>query len=307
MKRFVFAAACLMCATAQAQPVVQPAEESADQAPPASSPQTSEETRQQAWEQPAYQTVVTGQQLREEERIGDYHQPRWTASRRFPSTRIYVLPRGTLNGEYWITPRIPLNDGDGVRFKSMYELEYGLGYRLQLDLYLTTEQKGVDGPIALTEEKIELRYALADWGVIPANPTLYAEVVRRSAAPPKVELKLLLGDEIAPHWHWGANLVWERAVGGNLKHEYAITAALSYSAIDMYLSLGVELVGKMYDHVGSRFDPDQYTLMAGPSIQWRPVAPMRILLVALFGANHNELTHTTTPLAEPTMIVSWQF
>ena len=44
------------------------------------------------------ETYVTGQQvsdLREEDRIGPYGQPEWTAHRRFPFTRVYVRPPTT--------------------------------------------------------------------------------------------------------------------------------------------------------------------------------------------------------------------
>jgi hypothetical protein len=56
----------------------------------------------------------------------------------------------------------------------------GLGHRLQLDLYLQTEQAGHQAPLEIGAEKVELRWALADWGVIPLNPTLYAEFVRNN-------------------------------------------------------------------------------------------------------------------------------
>src|SRR5690349_816117 len=48
--------------------------------------------RLRADEMPAVEVVGRrAPELREEDRVGDNEQPRWTAHRRFPSTRIYVL------------------------------------------------------------------------------------------------------------------------------------------------------------------------------------------------------------------------
>jgi len=43
-------------------------------------------------------------ELFEEQRIGSYQQPRWTATRRFPTTRVYVVPEGKVEFEYWLRP-----------------------------------------------------------------------------------------------------------------------------------------------------------------------------------------------------------
>src|SRR5262245_17120649 len=58
--------------------------------------------RLRSWELPPV-TVVgeSPSSLREEERIGPYGQPRWTAARRFPTTRVYVIPEGKVEVEGW--------------------------------------------------------------------------------------------------------------------------------------------------------------------------------------------------------------
>ena len=73
---------------------------------------------------------------------------------------------------------------------------------------MQTEQDGHEGQLELLAEKVELRWALADWGVIPLNPTLYVEYVRNDDGPPALELKALAGDELARALHLGLNLVW---------------------------------------------------------------------------------------------------
>jgi hypothetical protein len=61
---------------------------------------------------------------------------------------------------------------------------------------------------------VELRYALANWGKIPLNPTLYGEWSFNDNAPDVWELKLLLGQTFAHRWNWAANLTYEHENGG---------------------------------------------------------------------------------------------
>lgn len=233
---------------------------------------------------PVYETVVrTG--IAENDLVGAYAQPRWTGARLFPTTRIYVLPPNTLQLEYWLDSVVPLAHPEDVRFRNLYEVEIGLGHRLQLDLYLRTEQKGWTGAEGVESEKIELRYAFADWGRIFGNPTLYVEFSRFSEAPPTVEAKLLLGGNLAARMHWGVNLVFERDLGGgSLVNQYGVTGGLAYAVIDREFSLGAELQVESSDggkHGRGRLE--ELWALAGPSIQWRPVPPLHIDLVALFG------------------------
>src|SRR6185503_6894802 len=105
--------------------------------------------------------VVHGNRLREEDRVGSYRQPRWTAHRRFTTTRIYVVPEGFFEFEYWL---IPTFEEDGIAETAIqYEAEIGLPHRFQLDLYAVSHKSGKEGPMALDEHKVELRWALADW------------------------------------------------------------------------------------------------------------------------------------------------
>jgi hypothetical protein len=265
---------------------------------------------QHSWSAPpVYETTVTAGSYREEDPIGAYAQPRWTGTRRFPTTRVYVLPEGTLQFEWWWEGRFDLEGGAPVRQRSNYEVEIGLGARLQLDLYLETTQYD-DGPLQLSAEKVELRWALADWGVIPTNPTLYLEFIRASDGPSKLEAKLLFGGEIVPGWHWGANLVYESQLWGEeLENEWAITGGISATVIDEVFSLGLEVKGATADSAGRRFAFDSWEVLAGPSLQWRPVPPMHIDLVALFAVavEGDGATSDTSPIAQPTLVAGWEF
>ena len=248
--------------------------------------------------------------LREEERIGTYGQPRWTATRRFPTTRLYVVPEGTAQFEWWLETKTPLDAADDTRFRSLFEFEFGLGHRLQLDLYLETQQESF-GEWGLSGEKFEVRYAFADWGKLPGNPTVYVEWTRTHEGPHKGELKLLLGDELAPRLHWGVNLVYERVLGGTREAEYAFTAGLGYTLQDEHFSLGGELKVELVDVSGRRFKFDGVETLAGPSLQWRPVKAAHIDLVALFGTEFTRggegEDFGTDVLLEPTFIFGWEF
>jgi hypothetical protein len=274
--------------------VVNPAD--AQRAPSTAPPAQPEHLR--TFELPAV-TVVGEKQsdLREEDRVGTYSQPRWTATRRFPSTRVYVVPEGKIEFEYWLRPTI--NKDGSTDTRSLYELEIGLPHRFQLDLYLRTDQEGDKGDMLLGEQ-IEVRYAFADWGKIPANPTVYFEYVMLEDRPDKIEPKLLLGGELAPRWHWGANLVAEIELGGSREHEYQLTGAVSYTIIDQKFSLGAESQLIMTDEAGNRGDFDTEVLL-GPSMQFRPLPQMTINFAPLVGLTDD------SPDAQIYLNLGWEF
>lgn len=229
--------------------------------------------------------TVLGQRIvRESETVGSYNQPFWTASRRFPTTRVYVMPAGSVTFEYWVRADGLLESGDRARFRNQYELEFGLGHRLQLDLYLETRQSSGYEPIAIKKEKIEMRWAFADWGVIPGNPALYLEWARASGEPQAIEAKILLGDSITPRLFWGFNLVYERKLGGESEGETAASFGVAYALVDGVFSIGLEGVVELVDVSGKRFDYKEKTFLAGPSLQIRPISGLHIDLLALAGA-----------------------
>ncbi len=256
------------------------------------------------------QTTVVGERWGEAERVGPYGQPRWTDRRRFPETRVYVAPPGSATFEFWLEPKVPFDGGD-LRLRSLYEMSFGLGYRLQLDLYLRFEHNGTD-PVQLESERVELRWALADWGVLPGNPTLYLEWIRPTAAPQRLEFKLLFGGAFTDRLYWGANLFWERELwGGPQEAEYGATVGLSYSLLDSKFSLGGEARLELVDHRNTRFNPDSVEVFLGPSISWRPIPNAHVLLVAFLGPElaRNEVNAPLTGglIFQPTLVMGWRF
>jgi len=228
-------------------------------------------------------TVYGDAPLREEDRIGDYGQPRWTAHRRFSETRVYVIPKGMVEFEYWLIPEAPKHGP--TDFSSMYEVEFGLPKRFQVDLYAVGDKIGSQGTFAMTQQKAEMRYAFADWNKIFGNPTLYLEWTQVNQGHDLVEGKVLLGGQIVSKWHWGMNFVSEQETGGAREISNEWTTGVSYSAVDSKMSVGLETQLAMVNSKvapGLR-SPYETNFLVGPSLQFRPLPQMHIDFAPLIG------------------------
>lgn len=251
------------------------------------------------WELPAISVPGTPKKnLREEELIGPYKQPRWTAHRRFTSTRVYVRPEGMLEFEYWTRLDVP-KEGP-TKIQNIYELEFGLPHRIQLDLYFVSRIEGDNGPTHY-DTKYEIRYALADWGVLPGNPTIYLEYALRDDAPDKIESKLLFGGELSEGWHWGSNLVYEGELSGDEKeNEYSLRFGLSHTLEDEKLSVGMEAEGALADVATNRGDYKK-SVYVGPSVQYLPLPNAHLDLVPMFGVTSD------SKIAKILLNFGWEF
>src|SRR5579859_3157736 len=179
-------------------------------------------------------TVTATNALQEEAPVGPNQQPEWTARRRFTVTRIYVLPPWQVETEFGWDAMYPR--GGSPQHTLQQEFELGLPYRFQIDYEIhganfVEGDKG-GGPWHYDSSEFELRWALADWGKIPLNPTLKAEWKHENGGTDAAEANLLLGDELAPRWHWGVDGFYEQRVNGDRRTEFAASAAISYSVID---------------------------------------------------------------------------
>jgi len=121
--------------------------------------------QEQEKKQAGHQTdVVEGKKisdLQEEDLIGPSQQPRWTAARRFTTTRIYVVPQGEIEFEWWARITDPRDEDDPTQARYLWEIEIGLPYRFQLDLYLGMEGEGDEGMFDFSRQQIEIRWAPA--------------------------------------------------------------------------------------------------------------------------------------------------
>ncbi|HXX94983.1 MAG TPA: hypothetical protein VEN81_15260 [Planctomycetota bacterium] len=197
-------------------------------------------------------TVTDQDRPLDDQPVGPYHKPFWTSERASPATRIYIqVDPGEVEFEQWVDIRDRQWEGHGqprtTAVRMSEEFEFGLGGRFQLDLYMNTimMRDGANSTLAIRNWSGEIRYALADWGVIPANPTLYLEYILWNNEPAaggdgatsSIEGKLLLGDDIGEYWHWGSNMFLEHTTNGSVL-ETGVTLSVFRTIIDQVLSGG---------------------------------------------------------------------
>ena len=230
--------------------------------------------------------VIATVPLQEDYPLGDNHQPEWTARRRFLTTKVYVQPPWQVEAEIGYNGTIQ-RMGEPLHLFQQ-EIEIGLPHRFQLDVEnVNANFKGDEdgsGKWQHVSDSLELRYALADWGKIPLNPTLNLEWKLNDGEADAFEFNVLLGEEFCARWHWGANLFYEQQVGDDRVREFAISQAISYTLIDQKLSAGAEMKFSSESDKDTRDNPENRLLM-GPSFQWRPTRRTHLDVVPLFGVN----------------------
>jgi hypothetical protein len=226
------------------------------------------------------QVEVTANRVSDHEPVGPYSQPKWTTKRRFPTTRVYLQRQpGEFGLEQWWRGRF--YDGGVSKHRFQEEIEIGLPHRFQFDFYWNW---AVDKDSAAGHDSfaLELRHAFADWGKLPLNPTVYAEYKFVNEDADVYEAKLLLGDNLGQRANYGINLIWEAETGGEKKQEWGGSVGLSYVLVEEKLSAGFEVKYMQETVAGSRSDPE-HSLVAGPSIQWRPTSNTHLDVTPLFG------------------------
>ena len=247
--------------------------------------------------------------LREEDRVGDYGQPRWTARRRFSETREYVIPKGSFELEYWSivevphkTPHDPGVKENPTNVETRYEMEIGLPYRFQLDIYANSHSQGDNKGFLFDQQSVEMRYALADWNVIPGNPTIYAEYTfNNKPEADHYEFKALFSGEIKRRWHWAYNQVYEHEMGGAGTNSYESTAGVSYTVWDEKFSVGGEAKVAYEDEDKNRGLHGPPEILIGPSFQVSPLKQMHIDFTPLVGVTKN------SPSFKSLVILGWEF
>ncbi len=239
--------------------------------------------------------IVSGSELMEEKPDGVNGEPEWVRQRRFSTTRVYIQKDpGEMGVEEWW--RTQFFDGGKVTQRLKNEFEIGLPYRMQLDIYENLTHVNDGTGWQQEEVAVELRYAFADWNVIPGNPTLYLEYAFAHEGSDAIEAKFLLGGELARSkgWHWGLNFVCQQQIWGEQKTEWQIAGGISKTLIDDKLSIGAE--GKWSAPQG---EPSE--AIFGPSIQWRPTHNTHLDVVTMAGLTHS------SPNAECWLIFGFDF
>lgn len=219
-------------------------------------------------------------------RVGPNDQPAWTTHRRFATVRSYVIAPGQVQFESWWEGKFR-RDGD-ERHRYLQEVSLGLPGRLQFDLYWRVQDEtGED--LRTSDVQLELRWALARWGRLPLNPTLYAEYKVLDDAPDVAEGKLLLSDELGCRVQWSANAFYERQLGGEQEVEWGVSAGIALTVVDPTLSVGVEAVYENVTVRGARDDAEEEVLL-GPTLQWRPVRGVHLDVAPLLGLTDDSPT-----------------
>lgn len=229
--------------------------------------------------------TVTAEPLDEETRVGPNRQPDWTTQHRFSEVEIYLLAPWELSAEVGWDASVA-EEGD-VSHAVRQEFEIGLPWHTQID-YVIREAASDEESFDIVGHSIEGSVALAEWGVIPLNPTVLFEYTFGVGEPDEWEAKLLVGDELAPRWHWGANFAYEQQTGGDRETEIGGSAAISYSVLDRKLGLGVETTiaaeeEEEADADGEVEEEEEILASLGPSLQWRLTDDIHLNLAALFG------------------------
>ena len=239
-------------------------------------------------------TATALEGILQEAPVGPYDQPWWTTERTFSTSRVYVRPPGTVELVHFWTPEF--KDGK-VEHAFREEVEIGLPYRFQLDFYQNWRIE--DSDAFYKGSSVELRYALANWGKIPLNPTLYGEWNFNDRSPDLWELKLLLGDTFFHRWNWATNFSYENETGGEREREVQISQALTYALIDRTLNVGVEALWEYKTAAAS--NEANYEFLIGPSINVHPTRNSFITVAPLFGATAD------SPAAEVFVVAGFQF
>jgi hypothetical protein len=249
-----------------------------------------------------------------EEIIGPYNQPRWSARGRFSAnTDVYVLPPFSfyLDSDYHGT--FPRQGKSDHLFTQEFEL--GLPYRFQLAFELNEEHQ--DGRSQVPFTTVEARWAPANWGKIPLNPTFFAEydfgigkqypvqsgankeqdaaaeatqagagdTVRQQTMkdiPDAYELRLLLGQEIGKCIEFASNIFFDQDLGVDREREIGFSTAASYAIRGEAMKVGLETSYRNVSRPGERSNAKNI-LELGPSFTIKPSSHTRIDLAPLIG------------------------
>jgi hypothetical protein len=247
----------------------------------------------------------TTSSLREDQPVGAYRQPEWTTERRFATARAYVLPCGQIELEQWMRTKAPRGESPEHRWQT--EIGVGLGNRWQLDVYENYGNSYDKDRVDVKHEtvQVEARYALADWGDLPWNPTLYGEYKFNHRKDDAVEGKLLLADDLGDGCHAAVNLFVEQEVGGEKEREIGASAGISWAVLDSQFSVGAEA---KFEHVtvkhARKWHEGDNELLVGPSFQWRPTENTHVDFVPLCGVTKSD---RRDPRYEVYLVLGWDF
>ena len=263
--------------------------------------------------------VITGQEL-----PTAYGAPvSFSQSRFSPITNAYVLPPGAIYASLIYEDAV-------VHFRRpdhdfTEEIEVGLPYRINIATEADIEHYGDETQVR--SFSIEARYAFADWGKIPLNPTIFAEYkfgggrILHDEGPPTpahkfgpggfdtsmdmpdaYELRLLLSEDFFDRVEWAVNAFFEQETSGDRGREWGIAQSV---VTPLWLAheefkAGTEFLFRSFTDKGIRGKPYN-SFVIGPTVAWRPSRDTRLDISPLFGVNHK------SPVMQLFVVFSYYF
>lgn len=239
-----------------------------------------------------------------EELIGPYNQPRWSARGRFSAnTDVYVLPPFSFYLDLDYHGTFPREGKSDQLFTQEFEL--GLPYRFQLAFELNQEHQNGRTDIPFTT--VEGRWAPANWGKIPLNPTLLVEYdigtgqqfpvqpgqnaeqetgdqseQTGKKIPDAYELRLLLAQEIGKYLEFASNIFFDQDLAGDREREIGFSTAASYALRGEAFKAGLETAYRNISQPGAG-SRSKNIFELGPSFTVKPSPHTRIDFAPLFG------------------------
>jgi len=234
--------------------------------------------------------------------------PDFSRSRFSNLTNAYVLPPGAVYAGL-------IYQGDALRFNRpdhmlTQEIEIGLPYRFGVAM-----ENSIENHRGRTQERtvsVELRYALADWNVIPLNPTIFVEykagighilhdegppepmgkgeaeefLMERRPLPDAIEARLLLAQDFSNKVEWAANIFVEQEVGGDRGREIGFAQSVMFPILlpNERLKVGAEMQYTSFTDSGLREEGTKSArVVIGPTVAWKPSKNTRLDVSPLFG------------------------
>ena len=310
--RFVLCAGALVSgflgASALAQDAVEPPRQSADATASASADTTADTTTRRTETTATVSSTEPTMVIKGDELPGAYGAPgAFSRSRYSPLTAAYVLPPGSVYAALIYQGDI-FRDGNPDHVFSQ-EVEVGLPYRFGIAV-----ENRIERFIGETENSsfsVEARYALADWGKIPLNPTIFAEykfgtgkILHEEGPPPppgeeeegagppdlpdSYEFRLLLSQDFGEHVEWAFNAFFERENVGDRGREWGFAQSIQVPLLleRERLKVGLEMRYQNFTVKDTRGSPI-HRFGIGPSVSFKPSAHSRFDFTPLFGATED--------------------
>lgn len=200
-------------------------------------------------------------------------------TRTMATTRAHVLPPGEIELEQWWRVKAPRAGSASHEFLS--EIEVGLPLRFHAALYEVYELTSRD-TFRHKGVYLEGRWALAEYGDLLLNPTIYTEWKFNDEAADKYELKLLLAEDVTETLWWAFNVIYEQEVSGGRETELGFSQALMFKLQGRALAAGLEMKYLNISENGSRGDAENEFLL-GPSVLWKFHDRFKLKAAPLFG------------------------